>query len=152
VSQATAPNAEEALAQLERARFGAAGPQTSLARELWTTAHEHLGTLYLRNGAGPQAVAELARAVALTPLRAAARSNLGVALERRGDLPAALAQTAHAVELDPLRPTPWVNLTRLLLRVHGPEAARAALLNASQHAVHDPRLDALTRELGAPKQ
>jgi tetratricopeptide (TPR) repeat protein len=135
------------LARLERARFGAAGPDTELARELWASAHETLGMVYSRAGQGPQAVAQFSRTVELTPLRAAARSNLGVALEQRGDLPAALIQTAHAVELDPLRPTPWVNLTRLLLRVQGPEAARAALLNASRFAVRDPRLDEIDREL-----
>jgi Flp pilus assembly protein TadD len=95
-------------------------------------------------------VAELTRVVALTPLRAAARSNLGVALERRGDLHGALQQTAQAVELDPLRPTPWVNLTRLLLRTQGPEAARQALQTAQRYEVSDSRLDALTRELQLP--
>lgn len=140
--------AAQQLTRLERARFGASGPQTPLARELWASAHETLGTVYLRIGQGPQAVSQFARTVELTPLRAAARSNLGVALEQRGDLPAALIETAHAVELDPLRPTPWVNLTRLLLRVQGPEAARAALINASRFAVRDPRLDELDRELG----
>lgn len=142
-----AESTPDQLARLERARFGAAGPQTPLARELWASAHETLGTVYLRAGQGPQAVAQFSRTVELTPLRAAARSNLGVALEQRGDLPGALVQTAHAVELDPLRPTPWVNLTRLLLRVQGPEAARAALLNASRLAVRDPRLDELDRKL-----
>jgi Flp pilus assembly protein TadD len=146
-SGARAERASGELARLERARFGAVGPGTPLARELWASAHETLGSVYLRSGDGDRAVAEYARAVELTPLRAAARSNLGVALEQRGDLPAALAQTARAVELDPLRPTPWVNLTRLLLRVQGREAARAALLNASRLAVQDPRLDELDREL-----
>lgn len=143
--QGASPQAQ--LASLQRARFGDTGPQTSLARELWASAHETLGTVYLRTAQGPLAVAELARAVQLTPLRSAARSNLGIALEQGGDLPAALEQTARAVELDPRRPTPWVNLTRLLLRVQGPEAARAALLNASRFAVRDPRLDELAAEL-----
>jgi hypothetical protein len=140
----------DALHKLELARFGPAGPHSPLARELWASAHETLGLVYLHSGREPQAVAELSRAVALTPLRAAARSNLGIALERRGDLPAALHETAQAVELDPLRATPWVNLTRLLLRVHGPAAARAALFDASQYAVHDARLDALSAELQPP--
>lgn len=135
------------LARVERARFGDRGPVSALARELWASAHETLGAVWLRRGRESEAVAAFSRAVALTPLRAAARSNLGVALERGGDLHAALRQTAHAVELDPLRPTPWVNLTRLLLRTEGPEAARAALESARRYDVSDPRLDALTREL-----
>jgi tetratricopeptide (TPR) repeat protein len=138
------------LAKLEHARFGAAGPTSTLARELWASAHETLGAVGLASGRASEAVAEFSRAVALTPLRAAARSNLGVALERRGDLHAALQQTAQAVELDPLRPTPWVNLTRLLLRTQGPAAARTALVNAKRYEVSDPRLDALTRELQLP--
>jgi Flp pilus assembly protein TadD len=140
---------EASLASLEQARFGVAGPLTPLARELWASAHELLGTVWLRRGRVALAVSEFSRALALTPLRAAARSNLGVALERAGDLGGALNETAHALELDPLRATPWVNLTRLLLRVQGPAAAREALVNASRHDVHDPRLDALAQALQA---
>jgi tetratricopeptide (TPR) repeat protein len=146
-----------ALAELERARFGEQGPQSSLARELWASAHDTLGEVYLRQGHGDLAVTQYARAVTLTPLGAAAVSNLGVALEQRGDLDGALKSTAHAVELDPSRATPWVNLARLLWKVHGPEAARAALIDASRFAVRDPRLDEITRRLeagagGEPRQ
>jgi hypothetical protein len=139
-----------ALTAEERARFGPAGPTTPLAKEVWASAHAALGALWLASDHDAQAVAELSRVVALTPLKAAARSNLGVALERRGDLHGALQQTAQAVELDPLRATPWVNLTRLLLRTQGPEAAREALKTAQRYEVSDPRLDALTRELQLP--
>jgi tetratricopeptide (TPR) repeat protein len=136
-----------ALTRLERARFGAAGPETELARELWASAHQTLGSVLLGSDRAGDAVAELSRAVALTPLRASAHSNLGVALEQSGDLAAALTETAQAVELDPQRPTPWVNLTRLLLRLHGPDAALAALHDASEYAVRDPRLDELALQL-----
>jgi len=137
----------ENLASLERARFGTVGPSSALAKELWASAHEALGAIWLARGQVAGAVTEYSRVVALTPLRAAARSNLGVALERRGDLHAAVLQTAEAVELDPLRSTPWVNLTRLLLRTQGPEAARDALRTAKRYEVSDPRLDALASEL-----
>jgi Flp pilus assembly protein TadD len=70
-----------------------------------------------------------------------------VAFEHAGNLEQALAHTARAVTLDATRPTPWVNLVRLLLRLQGPQAARAALLNASELAVRDPRLDELERAL-----
>jgi Flp pilus assembly protein TadD len=79
-------------------------------------------------------------------------SNLGVALQQHGDVHQALQHTARAVALDTSRPTPWVNLVRLLLQVHGPEAARAALLNASHLDVRDPRLDELARTLDRPVQ
>ena len=141
---------DDEIARLERARFGANGPSTVLAKDLWASAHEALGAVWLARGSESQAVAAYARTVALTPLRAAARTNLGVALERRGDLHGALQQIAEAVELDPQRPTPWVNLTRLLLRTQGPEAARNALQTAQRYEVKDPRLDALTRELQLP--
>jgi Flp pilus assembly protein TadD len=74
-------------------------------------------------------------------------SNLGVALEHEGNMQQALEHTARAVALDATRPTPWVNLVRLVLRLQGPQAARAALLNASELAVRDPRLDELERAL-----
>jgi len=150
----SAPGArgQAGLASLERARFGAAGPTSMLARKLWASAHETLGALWLASDREREAVAEFARVVALTPDRAVARSNLGVALERRGDLQGAIEQTAQAVELDPLRPTPWVNLTRLLLRTQGPQAARAALQTARRYELSDPRLEALTRELQLPPE
>lgn len=141
---------EDTIAGLERARFGAGGPESTLARELWASAHESLGAVWLARGSESQAVEAYARAVALTPYRAVARTNLGVALERRGDLHGALQQIAEAVEIDPRRPTPWVNLTRLLLRTQGPEAARSALQTAQRYELQDPRLDALTRELQLP--
>ena len=144
---ATGASDEAELASLLHARFGAHGPATVSARELWASAHETLGALWLASGREHEAVTAFARAVALTPNRAVARSNLGVALERTNDLAGALDQTMQAVELDPLRPTPWVNLARLLLRTEGAEAARAALQSARRYQLKDPRLDAMTREL-----
>jgi hypothetical protein len=141
---------EDAIAALERARFGVGGPESTLGKELWASAHEALGAVWLARGSESQAVEAYARVVALTPWRAVARTNLGVALERRGDLHGALQQIAQAVELEPRRPTPWVNLTRLLLRTQGPEAARSALQTAKRYKIEDPRLDALTRELQLP--
>lgn len=144
---ASAADASTRLERLEHARFGDSGPISSQARSIWASAHETLGAVYLRQGRTRAAVEELARAVALTPLRAVAASNLGVALEHQGELGRALEQTARAIELEPRRPTPWVNLTRLLLRVEGPQAARAALVEARRLEVRDPRLDQLTRSL-----
>lgn len=143
------PSRRAPLAALEHARFGDAGPQTTLARALWANAHVVVGAVYLRSGQSQAAVDEFAQAVTLTPQKASTLSNLGVALEQRGDLAQALERTAQAVQLDPSRPTPWVNLTRLLLQLQGPRAARAALLNASRYDVHDPRLETLDRELSA---
>jgi hypothetical protein len=135
------------LAALERARFGSTGPRTRLARELWASAHAEVGKLYLQTDRIAQALSALGRTVELTPERAVAHSNLGVALELSGDLAAALRETRLAVETDPTRPTPWVNLTRLLLRVSGPQAARAALAAAEHNAVRDARLDRLREAL-----
>jgi hypothetical protein len=139
--------AVDPVAALERARFGAAGPRTQLARELWASAHAELGKFYLQTGRVAQALSALARTVALTPERAVAHSNLGVAFELAGDLAAALRETGLAVEADPARPTPWVNLTRLVLRTSGPTAARKALAAAERSAVRDPRLDRLRKAL-----
>lgn len=136
-----------ALASLERARFGTQGPTSERSRELWASAHEAAAAQSLARGELARAALEYTRVVELTPRRAVAHSNLGVALERQGDLHGALIQTTEAVELDPLRPTPWVNLTRLLLRTQGADAARSALQAAQRHEVHDPRLDALARQL-----
>jgi tetratricopeptide (TPR) repeat protein len=143
----TGAAAFDQLAALERARFGIAGPRTQLARELWASAHAEVGKLYLQTGRVAQALSALGRTVELTPGRAVAHSNLGVAFELAGDLAAALRETRLAVESDPARPTPWVNLTRLLLRVSGPEAARAALAAAEGNAVRDARLDRLREAL-----
>jgi Flp pilus assembly protein TadD len=139
--------AREQVAALERARFGAAGPETSLARELWASAHSELGRAYLGIGQPAVAVAAFQRAVQLTPERAVAHSNLGVALETTGDLMAALREARLAIAADPARPTPWVNLARLVWRMSGPEAARSALSAAERAGVADIRLQQLRAAL-----
>ena len=145
---ATSPGASQ-LDALVRARFGAAGPRTQRARELWSSAYEQLGLGYLRVGDPAAALSALERSLVLTPNHAPIHSNLGVAFERAGQLMPALQHMTRAVQLGPRRVTPWVNLVRLLLLTRGPEAARAALAQATVQGISDPRLEALARELGA---
>jgi tetratricopeptide (TPR) repeat protein len=145
-----AERALQRLATLERARFGVRGPDSALARKLWASAHDELGKTCLANGAPAAALRALQRAVELTPERAVAHSNLGVAFETQGDLAAALRETRRALELDPSRPTPWLNLTRLMLRTTG-RAAALAVLGAAEKQVRDPRLTALRSALLAPE-
>jgi len=148
---APAPAGSSALDALVHARFGAHGPRSALARELWSSAYEQLGKAFVQRAQPGAAVDALREAVALTPGRAAVHSNLGVAYEQQGELARALEQTRLAVDLDPSRPTPWVNLARLVLRVRGPQPAREVLAAAAQRGLTDPRLSALARELrGAP--
>jgi tetratricopeptide (TPR) repeat protein len=148
VSPSTSP-AEAHVAALERARFGAAGPTTQLARELWASAHAELGKMYLRTGQLASAVRALQRTVQLTPERSVAHSNLGVAFETAGDLVAALREARLAITAEPAQATAWVNLARLMWRMSGPEAARAVLSAAEQAAVHDARLRELQAALPA---
>jgi tetratricopeptide (TPR) repeat protein len=138
---------ERVLAALERARFGRAGPQTQLARTLWSSAHAEVGTALLDDDRLDAALVSLRRALILTPERAVAHSNLGVALEKQGDFAGALAETRRAVEIDPARPTPWLNLARLMLRMTGREAALSVLRAADESAVRDPRLTELRAAL-----
>jgi tetratricopeptide (TPR) repeat protein len=144
-------SAASQLADQQRARFGAAGPVTSLARTLWSSAYAELGKVALTKGAAQVALSDLRRAEQLTPERAVAHSNLGVALETSGDFAAALQETRRAVELDPARPTPWVNLARLMLRMNGHAAALSVLDAADGGGVHDARLSALREALSKPQ-
>jgi tetratricopeptide (TPR) repeat protein len=145
-----AERALQRLALLERARFGARGPDSALARTLWASAHDELGKTCLANGARAAALRALQGAVELTPERAVAHSNLGVAFESQGDFAAALRETRRALELDPSRPTPWLNLARLMLHTTG-RAAALAVLGAAEKQVRDPRLTALRGALLAPE-
>lgn len=142
------PGAELARVRAqEHARFGAAGPQSVAARRLWSSAYEEMGAAWVREGRYARALPLLRRALELTPARAVLHTNLGVALEGTGDLAGALAATERAVELEPRRPTAWVNLTRLMLRARGSDAARFVLAEARRRKLRDERLVALQRAL-----
>lgn len=116
------PSGDDAIAALVHARFGAAGPRTLLARDVWSRAYEAVGGVHLRARRGPAAIQAFERAAQLTPQRAVAHSNLGVALENAGELERALQETARAVELEPRREIAWRNLAGLLSKLYGPEA------------------------------
>jgi Flp pilus assembly protein TadD len=151
-SVGNAPEADpEQIAQrmqaLERARFGRSGPRTALARQLWSSAHAEVGTAYLQRGENQPALSQLQRAEQLTPERAIVHSNLGVAFEDRGDFADALRETRLAIQLDPRRTTPWVNLTRLMLRMNGRQAALWVLAQSRSQGLQDARLAQLQRKL-----
>jgi hypothetical protein len=137
------------LWSVERARFGDRGPDTALARALWSSAHQMLGEALLQTRHIAPAVRQLIRAVELTPDRASAHSNLGVALEQKGDFEHALREATLAVSLAPERATSWVNLTQLSLRLHQPNVARSLLREAERRRIHDPRIVALARVLAS---
>jgi len=137
------------LTRLERARFGDQGPRGPRARAVWSRAHELLGEAWVRAAHPKQAIAELSRALALSPGRAVTHSNLGVAFELEGEPDRALQETMRAVALDPQRATPWVNLARLTLKLRGPDAAREILAEAQRRALTDERLVTLARALEA---
>jgi tetratricopeptide (TPR) repeat protein len=136
-----------ALDALRAARFGGAdGPRSARARSAWLLTYDALGTSLLGHDL-PLAVRALRTAAAIAPTRATAWINLGVALEARGQLEEAVRCAERALRLEPARATPWVNLTRLRLRLAGPDAARQVVDLATEAGVRDARLDALAHQL-----
>ncbi|HEX7476439.1 MAG TPA: DUF2723 domain-containing protein [Polyangiales bacterium] len=147
VWRADTSSAVAALDRDMRARFGATGPRSELARSVWSGAYDALGKGALHAGEPGGAVLAEQRAVAVAPQSAVVVSNLGVALEAGGELARSLLVTRQAVLLAPERPVAWVNLTRLEARVNGVEAARQVLSAARLAGVRERRLDAMERAL-----